>query len=378
MKVEFNRAVLLQLLDQQADKAVTLADKFPKYRDWQENRSNPTLNQLTQLAKFFQIPFGYFFLQNLPQRNYPIPHYRTNIHGNFRPSDDLLETIKTLEKRQEWAKDLLADNELPLSFANALTVKSSVSEAAGMIRQLLNVNPRWSHQELIHNWSDAFRFLLARAEDAGIFVVVNGVVNNNTRRVLDVNEFRGFVLYDRFAPFIFINNNDFISGKIFTIIHEIAHILIGQSASFDYQRLIPSHVEVEEFCDAVAAEFLVPEKLIEQKVAEIGTDYNALSSYFKVSRVVIARRLLDTGIITRSQFFVAYRSFQSYLGEQSAQASKGGNFYNTAPYRISKSFFNLVYASVKQNKLLYRDAFRLTGLSPKAFDGYVKEHYLQS
>src|ERR1051326_1872537 len=89
MKVDFNREVLVQLLDQQSDKAITLADKFPKYKDWKEKRSDPTLNQLSQLAKFFQIPFGYFFLKNLPLRVYPIPHYRTNRQGPFQPSNDL-------------------------------------------------------------------------------------------------------------------------------------------------------------------------------------------------------------------------------------------------------------------------------------------------
>jgi Zn-dependent peptidase ImmA (M78 family) len=378
MKVDFNRDVLGQLLDQQADKAMGLAEKFPKINDWTASRANPTMNQLAQLAKYFQVPFGYFFLRSAPQRIYPIPHYRTNIRGSFHPSGELLETIKTLEKRQEWAKDLRADVEHPLSFANTLSVKSHISEAADLIRELLKVNPKWSNQELIHNWTDAFRFLISRAEEAGIFVVVNGVVNNNTKRILDVNEFRGFVLYDRFAPFIFINNNDFVSGKIFTIIHEIAHILIGESASFDYQKLIPAHAEIEEFCDAVAAEFLVPEKLLEQKVTEIGRDYEALSRLFRVSQLVIARRLLDTEVISKPQFFAAYNSFKRFTTETPARASEGGNFYNTAPYRISKSFFNLIYANVKQNKLLYRDAFRLTGLSPKSFDGYVKEHYLQT
>jgi hypothetical protein len=95
--------------------------------------------------------------------------------------------------------------------------------------------------------------------------------------------------------------------------------------------------------------------------------------------MVIARRLLDTEFISRPQFFAAYNSFKKYTSEAPIKSSdSGGNFYNTAPYRISKSFFNLVYASVKQNKLLYRDAFRLTGLTPKSFDGYVKEHYLQT
>lgn len=378
MRVNFNREVLGKLLDQQSDRAMLISQKFPKYLDWKEDKAKPTIKQLSDLAKFFQIPFGYFFLRDIPNKVSPIPHYRTISRGPFKPSGELLDTIRTVETRQVWAKSLLADQEYPLPFANALTERSDVNEAAELIRELLGVSPLWSHQEMIKTWEDAFRFLIVRAENAGIFVVVNGVVNNNTHRVLSIDEFRGFVLYDRFAPFIFINSNDFISGKIFTIVHEIAHILIGESASFDYQKLIPSHVDVEEFCDNVAAEFLVPEKLIGQKVKEVGKDYELLARFFKVSRVVIARRLLDIGLISKRQFFEDYQNFQTFSGERNKPSSPGGNFYNTAPYRISRSFFNLVYGGVKQNRILYRDAFRLTGLSPKSFDGFLKQHYSHS
>lgn len=78
----------------------------------------------------------------------------------------------------------------------------------------------------------------------GVFVVMNGVVNNNNKRKLDVTEFRGFVLHDEYAPFVFINNNDAVSGKIFTLIHEIARILLGKTASFDLRHLQPADDDI--------------------------------------------------------------------------------------------------------------------------------------
>jgi Zn-dependent peptidase ImmA (M78 family) len=234
----------------------------------------------------------------------------------------------------------------------------------------LGLSNYWAKK--VPSWTEALHLLISRSEQAGIFVVLNGVVNNNTRRKLDLGEFRGFVLYDDFAPFVFLNNNDVISGKIFTLIHEIAHVLVGKSASFDLRQLQPASNSTEEYCDKVAAEFLVPRNLLITQIHNFGVDYQGLAKVFKVSQIVIARRLLDLNQITHKEFFSFYEEY--ILKERKLSTTKGGNFYHTAPYRISKSFFNLIHNSVKQNKILYMDAFRLTGLKPRTFDEYVKKN----
>lgn len=274
MKIDFNTKILSALLDQNPDKAVAIYTKFPKIDRWLLDTDKPTINQLGNVAHFLNIPFGYFFLKEIPDKKYPIPHFRTIDNQPFRPSQELTDTLETLQERQQWARDILI--ELlgdPLSFANSLTINSDFNTASQKISEILNLNKSWA--ESIPTWTDALRLLIEKAEDAGIFVVMNGVVNNNTRRKLDVDEFRGFVLYDEYAPFIFINNNDTISGKIFTIIHEIAHILIGKSASFDLRKLQPSSDDTEKYCDRVAAEFLVPQELLISQVRILGINYQA-------------------------------------------------------------------------------------------------------
>jgi len=377
MKIDFNTTILNQLLYKHTDKLNKINSKFPKITEWQSDKSKPTLNQLVTLANYFNIPFGYFFLNKLPVVQYPVPHYRSGNGGNFTPSDELMDTIRDIEERQKWARDLRKDFQEPLQFANSLTVNTDPKKAAQKVREILNVEENWSKDKTIKSWDDAFRFLIRQTEDAGIFVVCNGVVNNNTTRKLKVEEFRGFVLHDEYAPFVFINNNDFISGKIFTIIHEVIHILIGKSASFDNKELLPASEQTERYCDAVTAEFLVPESLLLREVRLVGNNYDKLSQNFRVSRIVIARRLFDLNRITKTEFDNAYKTFKSYKIEKVVKATNGGNFYNTATYRISKSFFNLIYSSVRQHKILYRDAFRLTSLTPKSFDGYVKRNYEQ-
>ncbi len=377
MQVNFNINILKQLLVQQPDKADAITSKFPKIDEWKQDIKKPTFNQLADLANYFNIPFGYFFLKDIPVKEYPIPHYRTVNQGVFSHSEELLDTIQILEERQNWATDILKEfDKDSLDFAGSITTEISIQKAAEQIREILDVTENWAKTHNFATWYDAFKFLVTKTENAGIFVVINGVVGNNSHRVLNVSEFRGFVLFDEFAPFIFINNNDFVSSKIFTLIHEIAHILIGKSASFDYSNLQPANNIIEDFCDAVAAEFLVSTESLLFNLTKIGKDYQKLAFHYKVSKIVIIRRLYDLGKITYEEFLEDLNSLRIIKSESKKLSDKAttGDFYNTAPYRISRNFFNLLYASIKQNKILYRDAFRLSGLSPKSFDGYVEKY----
>ena len=371
MRVDFNTDILNTLVFQHPDKGILAKSHFPGLDQWLNEEQKPTINQLVSLAHFFQIPFGYFFLSELPVKEYPIPHFRTQSNQPLIPSSDMLEVVETLRERQQWASDILLDwRETKLPFANSYTIRTPIEESAQEIRSILDLPENWARTT--HNWTEALGLLVERAEEAGIFVVMNGVVNNNNKRKLDVNEFRGFVLHDEYAPFVFINNNDAVSGKIFTIIHEIVHILLGKSASFDLRQLQPAEDDAEMYCNAVAAEFLVPGVILQNEVSKVGANYEQLASTFKVSQIVIARRLLDLKAINKADFFAFYDKQMSR--ERRQKKATGGNFYNTVPYRISKRFFKIIYSAVKQNKMLYMDAFRLTNLKPKTFDRYIKKH----
>lgn len=363
-----NKDILSQLAHRTEES--TLA-RFPHFYDWEAGVKFPTVNQLHKLAKALHIPFGYFFLKALPEREFPIPHYRTKSEGTFKPSAELTASIDLVQQRQTWAVDLLHElGHEKLWFANSITVETPVKQAVETLNRALGMNPGWAKK--LSTWSDALKLLRNKAEEAGVFVVLNGVVGNNTHSSLDVEEFRGFVLYHDVAPFVFINNKDAISGKIFTLVHELVHVLLGQSASFDLSRLQPADSEMEQFCDAVTAEFLVPEAELKSFVANETTDYQELARHFKVSQIVIARRMLDLGLIDKPSFFDFYNEYMQT--EFPAKKGGGGDFYNTAPYRISSRFFSLVNNAVQSNRLLYSDAFRLTGLKAKTYDNYVQKH----
>jgi len=368
----YNENVLEQLkisMPQEWEKA---SDKFAGIEKWIEKKNFPTYKQLKELAHIFHIPFGYFFLEGLPERKYPIPHYRTTTEDNinFQPSPELLETVEYIQLLQDWAKEILIDwGHEPLPFIEKYNIKSDINDIVIELKHVLELQDNWA--KFINTWSEAFNSLIHKAEKAGIFVAVNGVVGNDTHRNLDVDEFRGFVLCDKIAPLIFINNQDAISAKIFTLIHEIVHLFIGESASFDLRNLQSADNEIERFCDKCSAEFLVPTSEIE-RVKQIDIDIENLAHQFKVSQIVIARRLLDINKISKEQFFDFYK--EHIQRERKKMASnQGGDFYNTAIRRYGRKFIEIISIGVESGIIQYRDAYQLTRLKPTTFEKIKQE-----
>lgn len=290
------------------------------------------------------------------------------------PSTNLLDTIQTMEQRKDWLRDYLIEmGREPLHFVGSASLNDNPKEVAQRIRNELGLAKGWAAIE--RTWQNALTMLVKRVDDIGIVVVINGVVGNNTHRKLDVNEFRGFVLVDEYAPFIFVNGADNKAAQMFTIAHELAHIWLGASAVFDLYQLQPSHHKIERICNQVAAEFLVPEKeFLEMwpRFKDKPEKFQSLARHFKVSEIVIARRALDLNMITKQDFFEFYQDHEHKLKQEEGQIeNNGGNFYATQNYRIGRRFARAVISATKEGRLLYREAYRLTGLHGKTFSEYA-------
>ncbi len=361
MKVKvLNPKIIKALIEQMPEQAEQARNKYPKLKQWAVGQDYPTYRQLVELAKKFHVPFGYFFLEKLPVFQYPIPHYRTIQNGDFVPSAELLDTLKFAQRVQEWAKEILLEwGQMKLDFCGKFKHQLDVSAVVAELRNFFDVKEGWAKSQ--QSWIGALNYLTRKAEEKGIIVLINGVVGNNSHRKLNVDEFRGFVLYDDIAPVVFINNNDAVSAKIFTLVHEVVHILIGESASFDLRDLQSAENEIEKFCDACAAEFLVPKAEIEKNREK---SIEELAKQFKVSQIVIARRLLDLGKIRKSEF---YEFLKQSAMEKKVAKQGGGNFYDTAKSRLSRRFLSILKSAVENNTISYRDACLVTNLGAKTY-----------
>ena len=360
-----------------------LTKRFPKLADWEGGTAKPTLRQLEEFANATTTPLGYLFLREPPEEALPIPDFRTLgdrpvARGSSpraegpRPSPNLLDTVFDMQRRQAWLREERIEEGLGrLPFVGSATPDAAPEKVAAAMRRGLGVSAGWA--DLHSTWSEALRALRDRIEAAGIIVVINGVVGNNNYRKLDPDEFRGFVLADDFAPLIFVNGADGKAAQMFTLAHELAHLWVGQAAVFDLHDMQPAPDPTERFCSAAAAEFLIPEAELGKAWQEAGSRpgrFQLLARRFKVSELVTARRALDLGLITREAFFSFYNEYSEDERRRSAVQS-GGNFYATQNSRIGRSFAEAVARAVREGRLLYRDAFDLTGLHGATFDRYI-------
>lgn len=352
-----------------------LVERFPRYERWESGEAQPTLNQLEELANVTHAPLGYFFLPQPPEEELPVPDFRTMTDRPVRrPSPDLIETLQIMQRRQSWLRDhLLEEQQPPLTFVGATTVQENPEAVADRVRQQLGLAPDWARH--FASWSEALRGLRLAIEAAGVVVTINGVVGNSTRRKLDPREFRGFVLSDAHAPVIFVNGADAKAAQMFTLAHELAHLWLGQGGVFNLPGLQPSEHAVERWCNRVAAEFLVPatEITVSWSSAERSEDpFQFLARRFKVSPLVAARRALDLRLIDRDGFLSFYRHYLEDDRRQAERRPPGGDFYLTQEVRIGRRFGEEIVRAAKEGRLLFTEAYRLTGLYGATFDQYAE------
>ncbi|MGA3325937.1 MAG: ImmA/IrrE family metallo-endopeptidase [Terriglobia bacterium] len=374
-RVEVNQHVLDWAIERSGKPLGLLQRKFPKIRQWQKGGDRPTLRQLEELAKATLTPLGYFFLGAPPEEKLPIPHFHTLGDGGLaRPTPNLLETVQIMERRQAWMREFLVDegNERR-SFVRSASINDESQEVARDMRRTLGLAEGWAGEYI--TWTEALRSLEAASEEAGIMVVVNGIVENNTRRKLDVAEFRGFVLVDDYAPLVFVNGADGKAAQMFTLAHELAHVWLGSSAAFDLRELQPANDRTELACNRVAAEFLVPEAQLRASWPALRRDaepFQAIARQFKVSSLVGARRALDLQLISKREFLDFYGEYQEDERRAAAKKPEGGDFYATQNLRIGRRFAQAVVQAASEGRLLYRDAYQLTGLYGKTFASYAE------
>lgn len=337
---------------------------------WEAGESRPTFRQAQNLAQAFHAPFGYLFLPEPPAEPLPLPDLRTVGGAPVpRPSLDLLDTIRIALQRQEWYLEYQKDHGLdPLPFVGRFDLDSSAAEVAANIRSVLNVEP----EEGQRTWDVYFRELIEAAERAGILVMRSGIVGNNTHRKLDVGEFRGFAISDARAPVVFINSADAPAARLFTLMHELAHLWVGRSA---VSNVAPGNSRKEEiFCNAVAGEFLAPREIFiahwQSSRTELRVRVAELARRFHVSGLVVMRRAFDLGLVDQQTYT------EHYLATLAAfrnQEGGGGNFYRTAGAKNSLRFSQAVVSEALSGRLLLREAGRLLGVQPNKIRQFAEQ-----
>lgn len=343
-----------------------LIRKFKRLPEWETGETQPTLKQVEDFARAVHVPVGYLFLTKPPEEAVPIPDFRTFPGEDVkRPSPNLLDTIYACQERQSWYRDFVRiTRQAERSFIGSVTIAIPPEEVATRMRNILGFN--LDARRECRTWTDALRLFILQAERIGVLVMVSGVVMNNNRRRLDPVEFRGFALSDPLAPLIFINGSDTKAAQMFTLAHELAHLWLGTSALSNIGTTPRQGFRREEiWCNAVAAELLVPLSALRAELRDkelLDDTLSRLARTFKVSTLVVLRRLLDAGKLDRASFNSAWEQERRRL-QKPSKGGGGGNFYHTTIARVSRRFTRALVVSTLEGHTLYRDAFRMLGIS---------------
>ena len=342
-----------------------LQKRFPRLEAWERGWTLPTLRQLEGFAKATYTPIGYLFLKEPPVEDLPINDFRTMGNAEIsRPSPDLLDTLYLSQQRQDWYRDeVRTAGESPLDFVGSMDTSVDTLHAGSLLRGALRFD--LDQRRRTPTWSDALRQFIDQAEGMGILVMVSGIVAGNTHRRLDPEEFRGFVLSDHLAPLIFINGADTKAAQMFTLAHELAHLWLGESGVSNTQAVISPDHAVERWCNQVAAELLAPADSIRDEFdpgAELTTEAERLARRFKVSTLVVLRRIHDVGGLSRDAFQSVYWRETRRLQELQ-QNSGGGNAIKNVGPRVSKRLARALVVSTLEGRTSYTESFHLLGVS---------------
>lgn len=356
MKIKVNNDILVwarqELNITQEEVADRMGRNIEDIINWEEGKDYPTYAQLEKLAHtIYKRPLAVFFFPNIPN----IPKN----NGKFRTLDNeifneiptrIIELMNQARVMQLNLQELDSNSRIRITELELDIHEQNFYEK---LRDVLGVDLEL--QKKAKNMSDAFEMWRSAFYECGVYVF---------KEAFKDNSFSGFCLYDIKYPVIYINNSMSYSRQIFTLFHELCHILIKTSgidkANDDYiSRLELDNRKLEMICNMFAGKFLVPTndllKLIDN--VEINEkNIEKLSKKYSVSRDVILRKLLDMGKISKEAYEKKHSDYQEEMYRKPIN-SGGGNYYNTKKAYLGENYINDVCSNYYSGKIdLYETA----------------------
>lgn len=347
------------------DVAANLRIPLETVRKWEAGEESPTLKALEALASFCKRPLAVFFLAQPPHEE-PLPNdFRTLPGKEAVPlSRKSRIVIRRAMRLQRLAAELLSEMALPTSpRTERFSLSSSAEDVAHGERSRLGITveqqTRWRHNY------EAFRAWRSALERLNVFIF---------RFPMPVRQARGFSLTDADPPIIVVNSSDSITGGIFTLFHEYAHILLNAGGlCLHEESRITEHLPIESFCNRFAGHFLVPRDALLEDVRVRGCsepaaladpDLRAIASRFKVSRYVVWRRLSETLAIPQRAYWDRVERWLAVPVPPRKKVRPPSRAERCLRQRGPK-FASLVFEAKGQSLVTYRDALDYLGVWPQ-------------
>ena len=331
-----------------------------RLKEWEDGEAHPTIRQAETLAKAYRRPFAIFFLPEVPRDFKPLQDFRK---PNSKPlSTASIFIIREIQQKQAWISDVYQENEEePLSFVGKYNINSNPVQVANDILDTLQISPlHYTSDNPIKEW-------ISKAEAKGIFVSRTSFIHS--RLLLDNDELQGFSVVDKYAPFIFVNSDDWNAPQLFTLVHELAHIWIAESGvsnEIEAGMSIKEVHPVELFCNEVAANLLMPLSVmnaIDNKIFDSFGNIFKTSKSLGVSTFALLVRAYNLKQISSEKYrqlkITADYEFKAFLKREEEKKTK------QKKQKGGPDYFRLL---VNKNSFLFTqvvlDAFRGGSIEP--------------
>lgn len=339
--------------------AAKVSVSIEKLEAWESGELQPTIRQARTLAKTYKRPFALFFLPEIPRDFQPLQDFRKS--NSVELSTSSIFIIREIQQKQAWISDVYEENdEDKLSFVGKFSLSDNPEVIAKDILKTLEITPTiYESDNPIKQWIDA-------AESNGIFISRTSFIHSRLK--LDSKEIQGFAIADTYAPFIFINSQDWKAPQLFTLVHELAHIWIAETGISN--EIEPELIDkgkshpVEMFCNQIAAHALMPKEYlntINQTTFQNSKEVYQTAKKFDVSTFALLVRALDLNLISVSKYNSlkkeAELDFAEYLKKEAEKKArqkdkKGGpNYYLLQLNRNSRLFTQAVLDSYKGGQI---------------------------
>ena len=351
------------------------ADKLAAIEYGEKEPSRP---QLLRMADQYHRPLLTFYLSRPPKQGVRGVDFRTLPEDSSRSDDALLDAlIRDVRARQSMVRAVLEDEDEaePLPFVGSHQISDGREVVLQALHELLGIDSRIYRAQATA--SAAFDLLRRNSEASGIFVLLKGDLGNHVTAI-DVRVFRGFSIADAVAPFVVINDQDARTAWSFTLLHETVHLLLGQTGvSGSY-----TESEVEQFCNDVAGEFLLPTAEMDELSQLVGDGNGDIAiaserisdfaSKAKVSRTMVAYKAYRSSLIgqeTFSQLSNSYReewrAEREHMRAQVRGQSGRPDYYVVRRHRLGGRMLNLVERMMAADVLSTSKAARILGVKPR-------------
>lgn len=328
-----------------------------KLAEWEKGEKQPTIRQAQILAKAYKRPFSILFLPEIPRDFQPLQDFRKN--GSKPLSTSSIFIIREIQQKQSWISETNEENgEAPLPFVGRFSSNDNPKVIANNILETLGITAgNYESNNPIREW-------ITKAEAKGIFISRTSFIHSRLK--LDSEELQGFAIADPYAPFVFINSDDWNAPQLFTLVHELAHIWIAETGisnniELDLKKTSDFN-KIELFCNEIAANVLMPETIIKNLEMSV---YKDSKSVFKTARAIgvssfsFLVRALNLNIISlpvykrlKTESDVDFKEFLKKEVEkkakQKAKENSGGpNYFLLQLNRNSRLFTQTVLDSFK-------------------------------